>query len=178
MIALPDQGMLITQDLVYHARAFVGEKAFDHGPVPLKHTGILVRQDSSRTRLTKWSGTLRRNASLPSVVRDEFSKAGNGEDLKRVSLLPFRVVETVLESTTRCVSCSRHRMLPQHCKRNTSMKAIKYRNLIIAASRIHGFAKPGQPLIEENAVISVGFVCSDRGLGAGQTGAARRAHQN
>jgi hypothetical protein len=76
------------------------------GPVPLKHTGILVRQDSSRTRLTKWSGTLRRNASLPSVVRDEFSKAGNGEDLKRVSLLPFRVIETVLESTTRCVSCS------------------------------------------------------------------------
>jgi hypothetical protein len=29
MIALPDQGMLITQDLVYHAHAFVGEKAFD-----------------------------------------------------------------------------------------------------------------------------------------------------
>jgi glyoxylase-like metal-dependent hydrolase (beta-lactamase superfamily II) len=81
MIALPDQGILITQDLVYHhVHVFVGEKAFDTWTRALE-----AYREVGYAKILPGHG-------LPggpelydemlyylSVVRDEYSKGENGE---------------------------------------------------------------------------------------------------
>ena len=85
VIALPDQGMLITQDLVYHrVHVFVGEKAF--------HTWVSAIEEYKKLGYERilpghgapggpelYDGMLH----YLSVVRDELLEAADGEDLKR-----------------------------------------------------------------------------------------------
>jgi glyoxylase-like metal-dependent hydrolase (beta-lactamase superfamily II) len=85
IIAFPDQRILITQDLVYHrVHCFVGEKAFDTWARALEAYrelgyGTILPGHGSPGGPELYDEMLH----YLSVVRDEFSKAADGEDLKR-----------------------------------------------------------------------------------------------
>ncbi len=85
MVALPDQRMLITQDLVYHrVHVFVGEKAFDTWGSAIeayKKLGYerVLPGHGAPGGPELYDGMLH----YLSVVKEEFSKAEDGEDLKR-----------------------------------------------------------------------------------------------
>jgi len=85
MIALPDHEVLITQDLIYNrVHAFVGEKAFD------TWSGAVEKyRKRSYERILPGHGApggpelYDGMLHYLSAVREEFSEAGDGEDLKR-----------------------------------------------------------------------------------------------
>jgi len=91
MIALPDHGILITQDLVYHqVHVFVGEKAFDTWASAIRE----YRKRDFKQILPGhgapggpdlYDGMLH----YLSVAREEFSKSQNGADLKRRLVAAF-----------------------------------------------------------------------------------------
>jgi glyoxylase-like metal-dependent hydrolase (beta-lactamase superfamily II) len=85
MIALPDQGILITQDLVYHhVHVFVGEKAFDTWTRALEaYREVGYAKILPGHGLPGGPELYDEMLHYLSVVRDEYSKARDGEDLKR-----------------------------------------------------------------------------------------------
>jgi glyoxylase-like metal-dependent hydrolase (beta-lactamase superfamily II) len=66
MIGLPEQSLLITQDLVYNAvHVFIGEQAFDEWAAALKsYRALPFRTDLSWPRRSRWTGALRRHGAL------------------------------------------------------------------------------------------------------------------
>ena len=85
MIALPDQGILITQDLVYHrVHVFVGEKAFETWARALEaYRELGYGKVLPGHGLPGGPELYDEMLHYLSVVRDEYSKARDGEDLKR-----------------------------------------------------------------------------------------------